>query len=277
MDAVIVFQSNEFIMRFLILLFILFAEQVHGSLNIITTIKPIHSIICNITRDTDSKVDFIVHDNDSHHHYMFKPSDVKKISNSDIIFYISKNEEAFFFKFSNAVELLAMVDVLPQRKDRTVVDMHIWMSISNAKKIGKYIADYCAKSDSDNSEIYMSNYFSFVDKLELLKQEILLLLKPFQDDVFNYLVDHDSYQYFENEFSISEPYITGEIISSAKSLSSFNVKECSCRMTTSAISNDTMGIKTVFSDGLGIGIEPGEDMYFNMMRRVAKSFVECFR
>ena len=65
--------------------------------SILVSIKPIHSIIANITNEVTAP-ELLLDSNISPHTYALKPSDVKKMSDSDIIIYTSSNIENFLGK-----------------------------------------------------------------------------------------------------------------------------------------------------------------------------------
>ena len=79
-----------------ILLTIIFTTLTHFSIasekKIVTTIKPIHSILLNIV---DSDVDLLLNTNASPHDFKLKPSDMKKLNNADIFVYIDESIETF--------------------------------------------------------------------------------------------------------------------------------------------------------------------------------------
>ena len=54
---------------------------------IIASIKPLHSIILNVVKDEE--VDLLLGGALSPHDYMLKPSDMKKLQNADLVFYIN--------------------------------------------------------------------------------------------------------------------------------------------------------------------------------------------
>ena len=67
---------------------------------IITTIKPIHSILLNIV---DSDVELLLNNNSSPHDFKLKPSDIKKITDSDVLIYIDESIESFIERPLNAL------------------------------------------------------------------------------------------------------------------------------------------------------------------------------
>ncbi len=69
-----------------IIIFILtFSNDAKSDLNVVTSIKPIHSIASNIM-DGVSEPTLLVEGTTSPHSYIMKPSHVEAINNADLIF-----------------------------------------------------------------------------------------------------------------------------------------------------------------------------------------------
>lgn len=66
--------------------------------NIISSIKPIDSLVKNLTINTNITSDVIVDGSASPHDFSLKPSQASKINNAKILFYINKNFEGFLAK-----------------------------------------------------------------------------------------------------------------------------------------------------------------------------------
>ena len=86
-----------FIITIILLNFTLIANTKEKK--IVTTIKPIHSILLNIV---DSDVELLLNNNSSPHDFKLKPSDMKKITDSDVLIYIDESIESFIEKIGRA-------------------------------------------------------------------------------------------------------------------------------------------------------------------------------
>ena len=68
--------------------------EAKSDINVVTSIKPIHSIASNIM-DGISEPLLLVEGTTSPHSYILKPSHVEAINNADLIFFVSDDLETF--------------------------------------------------------------------------------------------------------------------------------------------------------------------------------------
>lgn len=87
--------------------------------------------------------------------------------------------------------------------DHGTIDNHIWLSIKNAKRISETICMKMAELDKRNSDRYYENTKNFHKKLDQFLEENKTFTSNFQN--ISYMVMHDSYQYFEDNFNIKAP------------------------------------------------------------------------
>ena len=165
-----------------ILLTIIFTTLTHFSIasekKIVTTIKPIHSILLNIV---DSDVDLLLNTNASPHDFKLKPSDMKKLNNADIFVYIDESIETFVERplatldeDIKRIKILgnAGLKLLPIREggvweeedhgdghhhDHGDYDAHIWLSNKNVIKLTKFFVKELSKINPDKKNIYKAN------------------------------------------------------------------------------------------------------------------------
>lgn len=79
------------IYSFIFILFFSFLAQANSEkeINVVVTIKPIHSIAANIMQGV-AEPDLLLKNNESPHHFNIKPSQARMLSEADLIIYISK-------------------------------------------------------------------------------------------------------------------------------------------------------------------------------------------
>lgn len=92
--------------RFILLLSLLsiYSQALAADIKILTTIKPLQSIVQNIVGDI-TEVKLLLDKNDSPHNFTLKPSDAKLIHSADIVFYFSPSFETFIEKISTNADL----------------------------------------------------------------------------------------------------------------------------------------------------------------------------
>ena len=232
--------------------FNVFASETKG---VITTIKPIESLVNAVIGDTGKTVSLIPPEI-SPHEFRLKPSDVRILQNSNIVFYISSHLETGIVKmFKNLPKNIKTInlmeetgiDHLPIRdneawelhdhddhdkhdakdekhddhdKHDAKDDIHIWLDPDNAIKIVRKINKELSLFFPKNAMIYNDNSSKFINEIESLKIELkkeLLLIKDKP-----YIVFHDAYQYFERAFelnAIGSIALENDVASSPKQIS----------------------------------------------------------
>ena len=85
-------------------LFYSFAAQadVKTDIKVVTTIKPLHSLISRIM-ETRGEPQLIIEGTNNPHTFVFKPSHAKMIEEADIVFWIGEDLEAFMEKPLNSL------------------------------------------------------------------------------------------------------------------------------------------------------------------------------
>ena len=200
--------------------------------NIVTTIKPLHSIVSNIVGD-NQKVELIVTGSESPHETDLKPSQIKKIQNAKILFYINNDIETFISKAINAsnkkinaVQLvneanLNLLENMHKEEDDDddhhdadhheeehgdhhhdgKYNLHVWLGISETIKMAKFIQMKLAQTYPENKSIYEKNTKKFIKKLNILSKKISMQLSGVKNKSF--LTFHDGYAYFVNQYNLS--------------------------------------------------------------------------
>ena len=164
-------------------------------------------------------------------------------------------------------------------------DPHIWLDPINAKAMIKKITKLLSKMDKENSSTYKSNSKKAIKEIDMMVKEI----KSEMNKDLKFVVFHDAYQYFENRFDISvlgALTVNTDVLPGAEQLSEIREviehENVNCIFSEpqfnpdiiNAISMDT-NVKTGVLDPLGATLEPGKDLYFDLIRNISKSFKGC--
>ena len=164
-------------------------------------------------------------------------------------------------------------------------DPHIWLDPVNAKVILKEMAEHLIENDEKNSATYKKNLAKALKDIDkLIKDTKSELSKSVASIVF-----HDAYQYFEERFNVNilgaftvnTDVMTGaeqlaeirEIIEHDKVACVFSEPQFNPDII-KAVAKD-MDIKTGVVDPLGATLNPGKDLYFNLIRNMSASFKNC--
>ena len=82
---------------FIILVSFFFGFSAKAEVNVVTTIKPLHSLVSSVMKGV-GEPSLIIEGTNNPHTFVFKPSHAEMIENADIIFWIGEDLEAFMEK-----------------------------------------------------------------------------------------------------------------------------------------------------------------------------------
>ena len=171
--------------------------------------------------------------------------------------------------------------------DHGTHDPHAWLSPQNAKTWLNVIASKLSAADPKNAGIYFSNAAAGQTEIDALIAEVNVTLKPVRG--MNFIVFHDAYQYFENDFDF--PASGAISISDASDPSPARIQEIQGRISNEGIDcvlaepqfnsglvatvMDGSEAKTGILDPLGAGLQPGAKLYPELIRNLSKALRNC--
>jgi len=299
----------KFLLRnlLLILTLTLFSSNAFAA-KIVSSIKPIDSLVRMIVGDkigNPIELGLIVEGNASPHGFDLKPSQIKMIKEADLIFYIDDSFESFAvsaLSSSNAkrVSLLRNSDVrlftfrneenwqsVKADLKSVNIDSHIWLDTKNAKAMLKTIKDELSLIDPTNAATYEENYEKSFEKISDLFKELEDKLQNLKGR--NFMVFHDGFHYFEEQFGLSNigaitanPHLNISIKSLKRNKVKINNTDVKCifyepqfdKRFVYMVAKGTKA-KTLSIDPIGFDIEPSADLYIELMRKAGDSYVEC--
>jgi zinc transport system substrate-binding protein len=166
-------------------------------------------------------------------------------------------------------------------------DPHAWLSPANAAAWLNTIAAQLSAADPDNAGTYFANAAAGREELTALNDEINAILEPVRGR--NFIVFHDAYQYFEAAFDF--PASGAISISDASDPSPARIAEIQARVVEQGVScvlsepqfapgivaavMDGADVNTGVLDPLGSDLEPGPDLYTNVLRNLARALADC--
>ncbi|MCW8957386.1 MAG: zinc ABC transporter substrate-binding protein [Gammaproteobacteria bacterium] len=270
--------------------------------DILVSIKPIHSLTQAITANINDP-QLLIQGFQTPHDYYLKPSDRRKISQADIIIFASENIESFLPAINRQskpnqhiinlshIKGIQLLEARSQDEQHDhghhSIDGHIWLSVSNAQIIVRYLADYFAQLDPDHAAQYDANAKTLLLKLEQLKiqtqGQLNSQLTP------RYLMFHDAFQYFEHEFQLKQArYVTTspENISGVRRIQSLkqHIQQNNIRCifyeppVVPSIIHTLVGhqaIKILALDPIGSQLDAGPQLYFTLIEEIASSLYRC--
>ena len=164
-------------------------------------------------------------------------------------------------------------------------DPHIWLDPINAKVILFEMSKHLIENDPKNEAKYRANLSKGYKEIDKLTRDVeSSLSKSVASIVF-----HDAYQYFEKRFNVNilgAFTVNTDVMPGAEQLSEIREiiehDKVSCIFSEpqfnpdiiNAVAKD-MNIKTGVLDPLGATLEPGKDLYFDLIKNMSKSFKGC--
>ena len=164
-------------------------------------------------------------------------------------------------------------------------DIHFWLDPEIAKSIVKIASLELSKVDPANQATYQTNASNAVSELDKLINDTRTKI----NSDAKYIVFHDAYQYFEQRFGIEvigALTVNPEVLPGAKQLAEIREviehEKVNCLFSepqfnpsiANTIAQDT-GIKAAVLDPLGAELEPGKELYFQLINDMASSFESC--
>ena len=164
-------------------------------------------------------------------------------------------------------------------------DPHIWLDPVNAKVILKEMAEHLIENDSKNEATYKSNLKKALNDIDKLTADVKAELNKSVASI----VFHDAYQYFEKRFGINilgAFTVNTDVMPGAEQLAEIREiiehDKVSCVFSEpqfnpdiiKAVAKDT-NVATGVIDPLGATLNPGKDLYFDLIGNMSKSFKSC--
>lgn len=284
-----------------------------GRVDVVVTIKPIHSLVAKIMEGVGKPL-LLVDGGASPHSFALRPSQMQAVGKSAVLFRVSERLEPFTGKLVRAlpqgVQVVSLVDAPglrllelrhtgtfePHRhedgdgehaEDAEHADSHIWLDPENAKAIASYIADVLEGRFPEHAEQFKRNAEGLRADLDALQADILAITQPLRHKPF--IVFHDAYQYFDRRFdldAVGSITVTPDVQPSAKRLLELRQKirelNAVCvfaeplfqpRLVAALIEGTSARAGTL--DPEGLGLQAGPQLYFTLMRNLAANLRAC--
>ena len=164
-------------------------------------------------------------------------------------------------------------------------DPHIWLDPINAKVILNEMVEHLIENDPNNASTYKSNLNKALKDLDKLTVDVMTELNKSTPSI----VFHDAYQYFEERFNVKVLgafTVNTDVMPGAEQLAEIREiiehDKITCIFSEpqfnpdiiNAVAKD-MDIKTGVLDPLGATLDPGKDLYFDLIKNMSKSFKGC--
>jgi zinc transport system substrate-binding protein len=277
------------------------------------SIKPVHSLVASVMEGIGTP-DLIVRGAASEHGYTLRPSDAKRLSEAQLVFWIGPFLETYLIEplatlagQATVVEIARSpgVVLLPARgggawepdddapvavnndKALSSRDPHLWLDPANAIAIARVAAARLAALDPANAAHYSANERALEGRLHALDTRLAGRLQPLRG--LGFVVFHDAYQYFERRYglhAIGSIMIDPEHQPGARRLREMREKivasgaRCVFRepqfepALVQTVIEGT-GAQTATLDPIGAEIPEGPDLYGTLMENLGESLASC--
>ncbi len=196
-----------------------------AEVRVLTSIQPLQ-LIAAAVQDGVGKPEVLLPPGASPHHYALRPSDVRRVAEVDLLYWIGPDMEGFLPRVvGSRKKPTVAVQSLPDMKLRHFgedshsheehgddadehdhdhrpgsLDAHLWLSTVNARVIAARMASDLSAADPANAARYQSNLKAFDARLDALDQRLKARMagvvgKP-------YFVFHEAFDYFESAYGV---------------------------------------------------------------------------
>lgn len=284
--------------------------QAKEKLNLLSTIKPIHSLVSAISGEL-AEAKQIIPNNASPHHYSLKPSDLRRINKADLIFRIDPKLEGFLSKSLRSVdkdivitlstsEGLTLLDAKEghvheehhetQEEEEGIpheLDYHLWLNPDNAISMAKTIRDELVKIAPEHKKEFTKNTDELISSINVISRRISQQLENFKSTPF--LVMHDAWQYFTQYYQLNQLGTisaqerlspSAKVLSEArKKITDSNVKcllaEPNLKQKMLTTLTEGLSINITELDPLGRSIADSEQAYIELLQYTADKLSDC--
>lgn len=265
----------------LIFLIILFSLNAVAAPNIAVSIRPIHSIVSNLTAGLGAP-DLLLSANQSAHHSHLKPSQLTALTRADLVVVIHPDFEAGLAKPVQNLAPEKVFIINPKLRNH-----HSWLSVNWSENFAQNLTKKLIEIDPDNQIIYRKNLRVFSQKLRTLAAQIThKLSKTSSKTVASFaptFTDFIRENALKSSLTITQQH--------GQRLSIFNVlrareilktTQTPCLLATTEVPlkrlkmlTENLKIRTASIDIIGANLALGRDLYFKLMQNIAQKVGQC--
>ncbi|MZR29846.1 zinc ABC transporter substrate-binding protein [Sneathiella litorea] len=311
---------TRFLLRLVILFLIPTSAFASDSDAVVVTIKPLHSLVQGVMGETGDAT-LLITGIASPHGLSLKPSQVSRLQDAKVVFYIDDAFESFLktalASLPEKVRKVSLshaegVELLERREGGTweedihghehghshahddnddhgteADNLHLWLDPKNAIHITRSVAAELGRLYPENQEIYNKNAKKQISRINALDAELRVRLASLAGRP--YIVLHDAFPYFErhyNVLAVGSLTLEPDAPASAKRLKDIRAKiqesGATCifkepqfddRLLQTAA--EGMPVRLGILDPIGAELEPGADLYFDLMEALATGLRDC--
>ncbi len=174
----------------------------------VTTIHPFKEILKEVVGER-GEVTALLPPGTSPHTYNLSPSEIKKITKADALFYGAEHldEWAIEYENSNKIELLgllpadSLLNIFSIKNEDLGVDPHFWTDPLIVKLLLHQLTAKLCEIDPLGCSTYKANAKKFSEELEILNNDITKYLKQHSNKAV--FISHPFFQYFLKRYNFN--------------------------------------------------------------------------
>ncbi len=293
---------------FLLFCLCLFALGARAEARLLTSIKPLQ-LIAAAVQDGIGQPETLLPPGASPHHYALRPSDVRRVREADLFYWIGPDLEGFLDKpLAGRDKPSVAVQDLPGLRLRRFeadggaheadlehdhdhrpgsLDAHLWLSPANARVIAARMATDLAAVDPANADRYQANLNAFDERLTRLDERLAGRLKPLAGK--SYFVFHEAYDYFEQAYGLRHAgvfSVLGEVQPGARHVAALRERlrdagpscvfsEPPLRPRLAETLTAGLPVRLAELDAMGANLAPAADGYERLLEGLADGLGAC--
>lgn len=275
---------------------------------VVVTLAPIHSLVAGVMAGVGAP-SLLIESGASPHVRVLRPSEARLLHGADIVFRVGGGIEGFLERPLRALGDRTRVITLAEAEGITrhalresgiwagagatdedghgANNPHIWLDPGNAQAIVRSAARALGRLDPGNAARYDENARALLVRLAALDVELARHLAPVADVPF--VVFHDAFPGFAARYGLNAVgalAVSPERPPGAKRLAEVRAHiaaagvrcvfaEPQFRPALAETVVEGTGARIGLIDPLGVGIPPGPDAYFTLMRALARDLRDC--
>jgi len=279
-------------------------------LNIVATIKPIQSLLANLTLGV-SQPQLLIRGNQSPHTFSLRPSDARKLKQAQLVVWMGETLETSLHEklplLANQAHIVTLTDSVPQavqatteenktphshdhhHSDQHSRDAHHWLSPIWAYEKIPVLVQALVQLDPLNEVQYRTNATLLGQRLQKLNEQIRHQILPIKN--IPYIVSHDAYGHFEELYGLNN---RGSITLSperqpgakrvAELTKQIKQEKIRCLYTEPQLQSklahklsSSTAIKLGQLDPLGSALPEGPESYFLLLGNLTQDFISCLQ
>jgi zinc transport system substrate-binding protein len=196
---------------------------------VVVSIKPLHSLVASVMGDTGEPM-LLVSGAASPHDFQLKPSQMQRLRQARLIFYVDDGLEVFLHRaltgLPEAVQRVAVAErtgiaLLPRRAGGAWEahphcenhhhahghadtgqggDPHLWLNPDHAIRMVAVIAEALSQAYPEHQVVYARNAAATIQRIHALDARLRQSFASVQGAPF--IVFHDAYQYLERKYGL---------------------------------------------------------------------------